>query len=143
MLHPDVRSTASLLARERRPLHEGDPADLARLFCLVLLEKPDATCHAMVQSGDELRCFRRGEMEGYVVDDAALRGVEDQILPASVRGNATEGWTLEFTTVCGWMHDMKELGIETYAISPEFVVTPSPRRILHRRIFRDVPHVMY
>lgn len=143
LLEPEPSSLSALLAREGRPLDEGDPTDLAQLFCLILLSGAHSSGHDVVQSPNHLRAYTWNGLEGYRVNEASLQSVANQIVPPSIRGTVHEGWTLEFATVAGWMHETNELGIERFAIAPDFNVSRSARRILHNRIFSETPHIMY
>lgn len=143
LLEPETGSLSSLLARENRPLDQGDPADVARLFSLVLVTGREPTHHEIVASADEIRQFRWGLMDGYQADDTALRLVEHMIVPPAIGESPTGGWILTFTTVAGWMHELYELGVETFEISGQFTVVRHPRQILHPRIFQKVPGVLY
>jgi hypothetical protein len=82
-------------------------------------------------------------MEGYRVDEPALQSVANAIVAPSLSGSTTQGWNLEFVTVEGWMHQKEHLGVERYEISPAFNVVRLTRVVLHERIFRETPRVIY
>ena len=143
LLEPSTESLSALLAREGASLDQAEPGDLAKLICLILLNGRDARQHDLVQSSDQLRCYRWGELTEYRIDESALQSVAGAIVAPSLRGSATQGWGLEFVTVEGWMHEKIQLRVERYAISPAFQITRLARAVLHERIFSETPSVQY
>ena len=54
-----------------------------------------------------------------------------------------DGLSLRAVTLCGWMHDKRDLGVERFKIDREGHPTFEKRIVLSRRIFSQVPMIKY
>jgi hypothetical protein len=143
LLEPHADAMSVVLARENRPLDEGNATELAQLFSLLVLTGLDGTHHKIVASAEQIAQFRWGMIDGYEAAASTLRSVASKVTPPAVTGSASRGWNLTFVTVAGWMHELYELGVENVTISPNFRVHRQPRQILAAKIFRKVPGLTY
>lgn len=144
-LGPRDGSLTRLLRAEGRPLHEGDSLGLVRLICRLELSE-NVSDHTIVRGEDHLRHFGPASEPwlGYEVDEAQLRRARARLRPLSIEPLADEGgWSVQFTSVYGWMHEKEELGLESLLVSPDYVITRQERIVISQRIFSKTPSFMY
>lgn len=146
LLRPGDGSLSELLRRERRPLEEASPAELAQLVCDALLARKPAHRHVLVESPAQLadpHFVELGTPGTYVVDERQLQRVTGDVRAPSLEADGAGGFRLRFTTAWGWMHDVRELGSEEVTISNDFELHVADRKVLAKRIFRKVPDLRY
>lgn len=173
LLAPGDGSMSELLRREGRPIDAADPAEFAQFLSdawlsegtvrHTVLRGPEsltraapaktATAGLAPRGSPSLASFGGAHADDYVVDADELARVAPDIVPPQIDVLSTEtptyrvsehpGWRLSFTSVCGFMHDQRDLGVEVLDISSSFEVRRSPRRTLSPKIFSAVPRLRY
>jgi hypothetical protein len=143
LLSPGDDSFARLLRREARPLEEAEPAELAQLVCDFALPRPPTHRHVVLRAAADLETFTLDRLGGYEVDRRELARARPAIEPPSVTALDEGGWSIAFTTVLGWMHELDDLGLEAIWVEPDFSLNVGPRRVLSARIFKRLPGLRY
>jgi hypothetical protein len=143
LLSPDDGSFTRLLRREARPLDEAEPVELAQLVCDLGLPRPPTHRHVVLRAAAELESFTLGRLTGYEVDRRELARARPFIDPPSIVALDEGGWSIAFTTVLGWMHELDDLGVESIWVEPDFTLNIGARRVLSERIFKRLPGVIY
>lgn len=129
-----------ILEAEWDSLPAQDPVKLASLV-LGFYDGGIKASHRVLAGADDLRDLARPPRHYPINEDAFAKA-----LPAigetscNVEGNTIK---LRAVTLCGWMHDKRNLGIETIAILKDGTVNPGPRKVLAKKIFDEVPPIMY
>jgi hypothetical protein len=146
LLSPADDAFERLLRREARPLDEASPMELAQLLCDARLPRPSSHRHAVVSTPADVESFgggRLGRFGGYRVAAAELRRAGPSIEPPAISALDQGGWSITFTTLTGWMHELDNLGLESIWVEPDFTLTIGDRRVLSDRIFERMPGVRY
>ena len=143
-LVPDDDSLDRLLQQEGRDLDSAEPERFAQFLCDVRLSDRSCHGHTVVATADSLRGFGdRSPPHEYKVNEPELRRVEGRISYPTVVRREVGGWEIVFTTVYGWKHNKRELGVERVEVSEEFRVHRRGREILSKRIFSKTPALRY
>jgi len=97
--------------------------------------------HRVLAGADDLRDLARPPRD-YRINEAVFAKALSVIGETSckIEGDSIK---LRAVTLCGWMHDKRNLGIETIAISKDGTVALGPREVLAEKIFDEVPGIMY
>jgi hypothetical protein len=143
LLSPEDDSFARVLRREARPLDEADSAELAQLICDFGLPRPRLHRHVVLRAAADLETFTLGRLGGYEVDRRELARARPSIEPPTVAALDEGGWSIAFTTVLGWMHELDDLGVESIWVEPDFSLNVGARRVLSARIFKRLPGLRY
>jgi hypothetical protein len=126
-----------ILEAERASLPAQNPVKLASL----VLTFYDKTSHYVLASADNLRDLATPPKD-YRINERSFAKALSRIgeTTCTVEGNTIK---LRAVTLCGWMHDKRNLGIETIAISKDGTVALGPREVLAENIFDEVPDIIY
>jgi hypothetical protein len=133
-----------LFRRDSRPLEEFSPNALARLFVESVGLK-DWNSHDVLDSPEGLREYRGGPAAfggGYHLDTDEWARVGTRFVSPMLSGDSRAGWTLEFCTVYGAMHEKHELLRHCVGFTTDFRVQHTSTN-LSKRIFKQVPMVRY
>ena len=144
LLSPSSASLEGVLRREGRPLDQADALAMAR-FASVFYSR-GSSWHAVLEDAEHL--LRFGEDDpwaggGYELRPHVWDAVRDRLSPPVISRDAGGGWTLEFVTLYGWMHECQELGRERLHLSPTFDVRREPREVLSQTTFARTPMILY
>jgi hypothetical protein len=133
-----------LFRRDFRPLDEGSPNALARLL-VESIGLDGWNSHAVLDSPEGLRGYNGGPAVfggGYHLDTDEWARVASSLVSPSVSGDSRTGWTLEFCTVYGAMHDKNHLVHHRFGFTTDFRIQHVSTS-LSERIFKQVPMVKY
>lgn len=139
-LNGGQRSLEDALRAEGRPAREWKPEDLAWLLSEACGRVGARRCE-VVDAGS-LRAIEEGStgLDGYVMDVAEY--TRHTALMVSPHWLATEADVVEFTTVSGWMHDLRQLEHWTVCVLQGWQLEVT-RVVLSKKIFRATPSVRY
>ena len=129
-----------ILAASWPSLPAQDPVKLASFVLEFYDGGIKASHHVLADEAALLaKCTRP---KSYHVNESAMLRASPRI---SITSCTTECDTVKLraVTLCGWMHCKQNLGIETIAISKDGTVDLRPREVLAKRIFDEVPGIMY
>lgn len=120
-----------------------NPIVLASLILMFYDEGIKAT-HRVLSDAKDLRSFERNVGFGreWVLNAGEMQRIEDLIGDTTVR-QLDDAVFIRAATLCGWMHDKQNLGIENIRILPSGEVQLGKREVLSERIFDSVPNVTY
>lgn len=129
-----------ILEAEWASLPAQNPVKLAS-FILGFYDGGIKASHRVLAGADDLRDLASPPRD-YRINECAFAKALPAIGETSCR---IEGNTIKLRTVtlCGWMHDKRNLGIETIAISKDGSVALGPREVLAEKIFDRVPGIRY
>jgi hypothetical protein len=129
-----------ILEAEWTSLPAQNPVQLAS-FVLGFYDSGIKATHRVVANAGDLRDLGRPPRH-YRINENALATALPAIGESSskIEGNTIK---LRAITLCGWMHDKQNLGIETIAISKDGTINLAPREVLAEKIFDQVPPIMY
>lgn len=131
------REIESVLKQNWPSLTECNPVRLAGLI-LKFFDGGLRFTHTVLPGADSLRSYGKA----YVVDDREMAKVQHLIGTTSIiRLGSTVH--IRAITLCGWMHDQRNLGIEHLQISTTGQVRLDKREVLSTKIFRSVPQLRY
>ncbi|MDP1560716.1 MAG: hypothetical protein Q8M16_04910 [Pirellulaceae bacterium] len=133
----------SILSDEWAALAESDPVCLASLI-LKFYDAGIKARHHVLKDADDLRSFGNptNTAKNYELNDKEF----SQALPRiGSTAMALDGamLSLRAVTLCGWMHDKQNLGVEWFTISSDGTVSFRNRDVLSKRIFRRTPSIRY
>ncbi len=134
----------AMLREEGRALDECAPTVLASLVAEVLGRERNRS-HDVLPSAEHLATYEGASASfggGYAVHAREFERVRKRIAAPVLTGHRGAGWSLEFCTVFGWMHDKQGLIHHRYRFSPEFRIAHETE-VLSRRIFERTPSVRY
>ncbi len=133
----------SILADEWTELSESDPVCLASLI-LKFYDAGIKEQHHVLKDADDLRSFGNPThpAKNYELNDKEFSKSLPNIGTTVISFNGTV-LSLRAVTLCGWMHDKQNLGIESFTIGADGLVSFRKRDVLSRRIFRRVPAIRY
>lgn len=133
---------SAVLAYEARPLTSDHAEMLASLLAEALGRRGNYSHHVLRTPEHLLDYGNESGRRSYEVDPDELRRVRPALIAPTVRDAADGGWTLAYCTLYGWMHDVNTLFRHEHRITADYRIT-SEHRTLSRRIFRNMPTVMY
>ena len=120
-------------------LADCNPVILASLI-LKFFDGGICSTHHILSGEDDLRA----QYQGYVLNDREFERVQGLIGTTSTNQNDDQtGLVIRAVTLCGWMHDKRNLGIEHIHISKSGVVHLEKRKVLTKKIFKSVPQIRY
>src|SRR5262249_16352665 len=129
-----------ILEAEWASLPAQNPVKLAS-FVLGFYDGGIKASHRVLAGAEDLRDLA-SPPRAYRINESAFA----KALPAIAQTSSkVEGNTIKLSavTLCGWMHDKRNLSIETIAISKGGTVDLGPREVLAEKIFDEVPAIMY
>lgn len=143
-LNRNSKAIESLLHEEGRPLNEGNPRALARLFSEALLREGNRSADVVSSVEDIASYGGVGEhLAGqYEVNASELDRIRPTVRAPSIVDDGPSGWRLEYCAVYGWMHDKTTLTRQQFNVDREFRLKRETN-ILSRRIFSRTPQVRY
>lgn len=133
----------SILADEWATLAESDPVCLASL----MLKFHDAgikASHNVLKDVDDLRSFGNPAhpAKNYELNDKEFNKALPNI-GSTVTAVDGAVLSLRVVTLCGWMHEKQNLGVESITIASNGAVSFRKRKVLSKRIFRRTPSIRY
>jgi hypothetical protein len=138
------KNMSSVLRSENRPLEEAKPTFLASLFCQTILGHGDYV-QDLISSTDDVLKFENGEglfRGNYKVDQEELKKCADKIIPVTLVGDHKSGWTIRFSTLQGYMHELNTICNYEISILPDYDITVK-ENVLSEKIFSKIPKIMY
>lgn len=133
----------SVLSAEWNHLPNADPVLLASLI-LKFYDGGIHATHHVLQDIDALRSFgdSQSPSRDYELNEKELSRVTPEIgLTESTR--MEDVLAIRAVTLCGWMHDKQNLGVESFTIARDGKPTFQKRHELSRKIFKRVPAILY
>ncbi len=127
----------SVLKEKWETLADCNPVILASLI-LKFFDGGIRSTHRVLSGGDDLRSHRKN----YVLNDRELERSQGLIGTTST-SRSDDFVVIRAVTLCGWMHDKRNLGIEHIHISKSGTVHLEKREVLSERIFTSVPQILY
>lgn len=131
------REIESVLKENWNTLPNCDPVVLTRLI-LKFFDGGIRSTHSVLPDADALYAF---EMH-YVLDEKEFKKSQELIGTTSV-SRCEDMVVIRAATLCGWMHNKRNLGIEHIRISKSGEVHLDERKVLSNRIFKSVPQFRY
>jgi hypothetical protein len=125
-----------LLRREGLQFDRVEALPVAELFAALLLAHHNIS-YAVVTSAAEVS--RRGCC---VINEAERPKYESRIRPPRVTGDAGAGWSVEFYTLSGWMHERQALTRHLIQISPQYELA-STEEVISTRVFSRTLGIVY
>ncbi|TWT56283.1 hypothetical protein [Allorhodopirellula solitaria] len=133
----------TILADEWADLPASDPVRLASLI-LKFFDAGIKASHHVLRDANELRNFGkpRHSMKNYQLSEKEFQMAMPHIssTESTLDGKCV---ALRAVTLCGWMHDKRNLGIESLTIASDGNVSFAKRQVLSRGIFDRVPAIRY
>ena len=133
----------SILADEWAELPESDPVCLASLI-LKFFDAGTKERHHVLKDADDLQSFGNPAhpATNYELNDKEFSKALPNI-GSTVIAFDSAVLSLRAVTLRGWMHDKQNLGIESFTIGSDGLVSFQKRDVLSKRIFRCVPAIRY
>jgi hypothetical protein len=130
----------TILAKEWPSFAQANPVRLASLI-LCFFDGGILASHHVLADADDLRSMCQPPRE-FHLDEQAFATALPELGVTSCRLEGNE-IVLRAITLLGWMHDKRNLGIETLTIHENGAVALSQRRVLAENVFERVPGIMY
>jgi hypothetical protein len=130
------REIESVLRENWPTLQDCHPVKLASLI-LNFFDGGIRSSHAVLPDAEKLHAYQH-----HVLDNEELERVQDLIGTTIICCQEDE-INIRAVTLCGWMHNKQNLGIERIRISKCGNVQLDKREVLSERIFKSVPQIMY
>jgi hypothetical protein len=129
-----------ILAGEWPLLPNADSAALAS-FILMFYDGGIKATHSVLADAESLRTFA-GSRKGFEIDEQEFNRCLTSI---GTTCSLMEGdqFLIRAVTLCGWMHDKRNLGIERLRVARDGEVILDERLVLSRGIFKGIPHIRY
>jgi hypothetical protein len=127
----------SVLGENWLLLPKCDPVVLARLI-LKFFDGGIRATHRVLINAESLR----SDGKHYVLNEKEF-GKAEALIETTRFVFEDELLTIRAVTLCGWMHDKRNLGIEYIHISRSGDVQLDARQVLSKRIFKSVPAIRY
>ena len=133
----------TILREEWPHLADADPAHLATVI-LRFYDGGTKGTHRVLRSREELlaMCENTGPLTAYELNRKVFDAVRDRIQPPSSK-LADGSLRITATTLMGWMHNKRDLGLEQFAVVPDGSVHLAGRVVLAKSVFRKVPSIRY
>jgi len=133
----------SVLSAEWDHLSSADPVLLASLI-LNFYDGGIRATHYVIRDLDALLNFGDAQRptRDYKLNEKQLSQAVPRIGSTSSRQDA-DVLAIRAVTLCGWMHDKRNLGIESFTVNPEGHPSFAKREVLSRKIFTHVPMLRY
>ena len=128
----------SVLKEKWDTLTDCNPVILASLI-LKFFDGGIRSTHRVLSGEDDLRAHEKN----YVLNDRELERVRSLIGTTSSAYRSHDLLVIRAVTLCGWMHDKRNLGIERIHISKSGAVHLEKREVLSKKIFKSVPQIRY
>jgi hypothetical protein len=129
-----------ILRQEWALLLKLNPVQLASLV-LGFYDDGIKASHRVLAGAQDLRDLARPPRDYRINEHAfakAMAAIGETC--CTVEGDTVK---LRAVTLCGWMHDKRNLGIESVVISKDGTVAIGPREVLAEKIFDEVPPIAY
>jgi hypothetical protein len=136
--HKEIQT---ILADEWDGLVAVDAVCLASLVLKFFDAGIKASHHVLCDALD-LQSFGNSTAKNYELNQKELTEALPNI--GSTRSAVDGGLlTVRAVTLCGWMHEKQNLGVESFTIASDGIVLLGKRYVLSRRIFRRTPAIRY
>ena len=133
----------AILSEEWEHLSEADPVRLASLI-LKFYDGGIRATHHVLENLDALLNFSGSEkhFRGYELNEKQLSIVAPEFGSTELI-KEKDFLRVQAVTLCGWMHDKRNLGVERFTIDRDGHPTFEKRQVLARKVFRRVPRIRY
>lgn len=138
----DGTGLGRLISENWHNLTDQDPVKVAA-FLLLFTGKGIRNAHSVKRDSADIQSVvtTKGIFGGYVINERELAKV----------GNEGTRWvdksadraTLQALTLMGWMHDKRNLGIETIHIEREGAISYAKRNVISQEVFKGTPLIRY
>jgi hypothetical protein len=130
----------TILAMEWPSFMQADPVRLASLI-LPFYDGGIKASHRVLADADDLRSICQPSQQYRLNEKAFAKALPDLGITACTFVGETV--VLRAVTLMGWMHDKRNLGIETITVQKTGKVTLGVRQVLATRVFDRVPGIIY
>lgn len=127
----------SVLKVNWQMLTECNPVVLANLI-LTFFDGGIRSTHHILPDADAICCVGKN----CVLNDREFAKSEELIGVTSI-SRCDDAVVIRAVTLCGWMHDKRNLGIENIRILKSGEVELDKRIVLSKKIFKSVPQIRY
>ena len=133
----------SVLSADWKQLASTDPVLLASLI-LRFYDGGIHASHHVLKNLEALLCFGDSQrpFRDYELNEKALSKVKEEI-GSTEAVQDSDALMIRAITLCGWMHDKRNLGIESFAVARDGRLSFQKRHVLSRKIFSRVPMIRY
>jgi hypothetical protein len=138
----DGTGLGKLISENWHSLTDQDPVKVAA-FLLLFTGKGIRNTHSVKRDRADIQSMvtTKGMDAGYVINERELAKL----------GNVVTRWvdksadraTLQALTLMGWMHEKRNLGIETVHLEREGAVSYAKRNVISQEVFKETPLIMY
>lgn len=140
----DGTGLGKLISENWHSLTNQDPVKVAT-FLLLFTGKGSRNTHHVIRDRADIQSMVTtydilGE-GGYVINERELAKVGD--LCTWWVDKSADRATLQALTLMGWMHDKRNIGIETVHIEREGAVSYAKRYVISQNVFKETPMIMY
>jgi hypothetical protein len=136
---------ADIFKTESIQLQKMDSMAVAEFLSEVLLTNRNASASILHSKDDIFKMtdakYKKVGLD-YVLNESERYKYEDQIAPPRVTGNSKAGWSIEFYTLFGWMHETQTVSHHTVNVSPNYEITDD-KEVLSDRVFSKLPNILY
>jgi hypothetical protein len=130
------KEVESLLEQNWTSLPLCNPVVLASLI-LTFFDDGIHSTHQVLPNAKALHSPKR-----HVLDEEEMKNAQDFIGNTTV-AQLDDSVVIRAVTLCGWMHDKGNLGIETIRVVRSGKVQLDKREVLSKQIFASVPSIRY
>lgn len=127
----------SVLKANWHMLNECNPVVLANLI-LTFFDGGIRSTHHVLLDADAICCHG----ENYVLNDREF-AKSQELIGATTASRCDDVVVIRAVTLCGWMHDKRNLGIENIRVLQSGEVQLDKRSVLSKKIFKSVPQIRY
>ncbi len=131
-----------LLSGSWPKLSDADPVKLAS-FILRFNGQGIRYGHSVLRDVNHLSTVNNGRIgsDGYRLNDRELRKTNGELTEyLSVDDDLV---VISALTLMGWMHDKRNLGVETIQITRDGKVRYEKRRVISKKIYKSIPAIKY
>lgn len=142
-LSREHKEIEAVLSAEWEHLHDADPVLLATLI-LKFYDGGIRKTHHVLKDLDALLNFGESQepFRAYQLNEKQLSMVQSE-LGSTELTQEEDVLRIRAVTLCGWMHDKRNLGVEAFTINRDGHPSFQKRQLLSRRIFTRVPMIRY
>jgi hypothetical protein len=127
-----------VLRAEGRPLHEAEPYALAAIVTEALLAVGNDR-HVVLRTPDDIETAL---WVTYELNAAEFGRISQLIRPPVLAADSGAGWSLQFWSLHGWMHEKRTLSWHEYTFSPTYSIAHRQRTV-STSVFSTIVGVIY
>lgn len=134
----DGKEIESVIEREWNAIPAVDIVEFTQ-FVLQFYEDGIKRSHHVLRDVHDLRSMQG---EHRILNAKAISQIANQVGETQLC-SGDDQYQIRAVTLCGWMHEKQELGIESVSITNHGEVSLGARQILCRKTFLKLPAIMY